>query len=255
MSETPRAIPPFPPTATAVARKRKQNFDFQQCLKQYATAALGTAGVSAVALAQNPSHHIQYTPANISLTAPPGSVVPIDFNHDGITDISMSAYGFTQAFSGHGGSVNGNLYVIPAVGNLANGAHAFAFGVPLDNFGTFRSSKQRMAYAREVVLATSSYHKTTSGGPFKNVTNKYLGVKIKIGGQMHEGWVRISLTCNHGTVSATITGYAYDIVANEKISAGRLLFPASEKSESQEAMPASLGILAAGSAAIPYWRK
>jgi len=239
------------------ANSRKNNlatrgsFDLQRSIAQYATAALGVAGVTTLAAAQAPATHIVYTPANISLTEPPQTVVQIDFNHDGVPDITLSATGFTQAFSGHGGSAQGWLYEQPAAGNLAIGGHAIPQGVPLSQGGAFRSNKMKMAFTKIFVLATSSYHKTSTTGAFKNVTNKYLGVKFKISGQFHYGWIRLNTDCSRGFCNGTITGYAFNTQANQSITAGQLRPPSADGAAIQEAPVGSLGMLAAGTAARP----
>jgi hypothetical protein len=120
-------------SVSETSARHNQNQDLNRCLKQYATAALGAAGISTLAMAQAPTTtNIVYTPANIALTEPnPGTIVPIDFNHDGVPDITISATGFSIAYSGHGGAANGSIFEAPAPGNLAIGGHALAQGVPL----------------------------------------------------------------------------------------------------------------------------
>lgn len=229
--------------------------DFQQCLKQYATAALGLAGVSALAAAQVPAHHILYTPANIPLYSLSPTTVAIDFNHDGITDVTITVTGGTSAHSGHGGATFGFIYEAPAPGNLAIGGHAIPQGVLLTHGGAFKSSRQRMAYAVRA-WGSSGFQRSSSGGPFKNAIDKYLGVEFQIGGKPHYGWIRISLTCGKGQIVGTISGYAYETRAGYDIAAGQLRSTAASTKEAIEKAPAgSLGMLAVGSSAIPYWRK
>lgn len=224
--------------------------DFQLCLKQYAVAALGVAGVSTLASAQAPATHIVYTPANIALTEPfPGTVVPIDFNHDGVADITVSLTGFYQAFSGHGGSAQASMFEQPAPGNIAIGGHAIPFGVALSQAGAFRSNKFQMAFTRNFSLATSSIHQTDTQGPFANVTNKYLGVKFKIAGQFHYGWIRLSMSCSRGFCTGKVTGYAFNSIANQSITAGQL-HPTAGGKAAVEVPAGSLGMLAAGARAI-----
>jgi hypothetical protein len=248
------------PKAASVSRvpaRHNLNQDLNRCLKQYATAALGAAGVSTLAMAQAPTTtNIVYTPANIALTEPnPGTVVPIDFNHDGVPDITISATGFSIAYSGHGGRANGSIFEAPAPGNLAIGGHALAQGVPLSQGGAFRSTKQKMAWGNFRFLLSTSNPIDSSGGPFKDVSNKYLGVKFKVNGQFHFGWIRVSITTHPSFVSGTITGYAFNSIANVPIFAGQLRPAGSEQAAIQNVPPGSLGMLAAGAQAIPYWKK
>ena len=259
MSEqNPNTLTQNIPTTSGGTRS-KDSAIFGQCLKQYAAAALGVAGAGVLAAAQTPAaHHFQYTAADIPLTEPGNTTVPIDFNHDGVTDITLSATGTSMQFSGHGGQAYGAIFETPPAGNFAIGGRAINFGVPIDRGGAFQSSKQRLAWAFNRVLATSSYHRTSSGGPFKNVTNKYLGVRFLIAGHVHEGWIRLSISCSKfGVVSGTITGYAYDTVPDELgvIAAGKFMGPVVKEASIEKAAPGSLGMLALGSPAIRYWRK
>ena len=255
------AVTPVVPSAShehpaASKARRSRDSDFQQCLKQYATAALGVAGVSVFAGAQAPPvPHIWYTVANIPLNTFTPSQIPIDFNHDGIPDLTISVTGHYANFSGHGGYAVGTVNAIPAVGNFAIGAHAIPQGKTIDRGGVFKAGKQQMARAYNFVVSGS--YKTSSGGPFKNVTNEYLGVRFQISGQQHEGWIRVTLKCNFGDVSGTISGYAFDTVANEDgLVAGQIRGPVVPvKASVEKAVPGSLGMLAAGSSAVPYWRQ
>jgi len=113
----------------------------------------------------------------------------------------------------------------------------------------------------------------TSGGSFYtrgywggNLENRYLGVRFKTDGQFHYGWIRLTVTSNvhleKPTLAATITGWAYETVANKPIKAGTAATAASvekpiarvQELHNQEAGP-SLGMLAAGAEGIPIWRR
>jgi hypothetical protein len=102
-----------------------------------------------------------------------------------------------------------------------------------------------------------------------NPKNKYLGVSFQLNGKTHYGWIRLSVTTNpqmHGPLmSATITAYAYETVANKPILAGTAGTAAAstEKSSAELEVPQnagnhrgpSLGMLAAGADALPTWRR
>src|ERR1700756_827523 len=96
MSENSATTHSLAPTSTGPAAKRKTNPDLQQLLKQYAAAALGVAGVSALSPAQSTARHILYTPANITVDTGVlrSTSVPLDLNHDGITDLTIMASHF-----------------------------------------------------------------------------------------------------------------------------------------------------------------
>lgn len=90
-----------------------------------------------------------------------------------------------------------------------------------------------------------------------------------IGGELHYGWIRLTLTTNpdpHGPfMSAKITGYAYETVPNKPILAGTASSAAgaAKKPTAEAQVPEnihnqsgpSLGMLALGSEALPLWRR
>ena len=80
------------------------------------------------------------------------------------------------------------------------------------------------------------YSNQTVEGPWGgNPKNRYLGVRFRIDGQIHYGWVRLTvLTQPTGTWSATITAYAYETVPNKAIKAGTAEEPKAEARGSGE---------------------
>jgi len=106
--------------------------------------------------------------------------------------------------------------------------------------------------------------------PWAGVTNRYLGFKFLIDGQVHYGWARVSVPDIYDVV---VTGYAYETIPGKGIKAGQThgkddieanpetmkledpgpgasLNPISDKSQ-----PVSLGILALGAQGVPLWRR
>jgi hypothetical protein len=80
-------------------------------------------------------------------------------------------------------------------------------------------------------------------------------VKFKINGQFHFGWIRVSISTSYGFVTGTISGYAFNSIANTSITAGQMHPLATEKAAIEDVPTGSLGALAAGAPAIPSWRK
>jgi uncharacterized repeat protein (TIGR03803 family) len=75
-----------------------------------------------------------------------------------------------------------------------------------------------------------------------NVKNRYLGVMFKIKGKIHYGWARLSVQVQFPlTITATLTGYAYETIPNKAIIAGKTKGP-----EDSAEQPATLGRLALG---------
>lgn len=226
-------------------------------LAGYGLAAMAMS-VGVPAAGQAPVGHIVYTPANIPIVAPGGSTIPLDLNNDGTVD-------FTITTTGSSSTRNGNFYKhvavfeTPGAGNSAIAKRALAKGEIIDKGGQFRSSQVPMVALN--FFAASGHFGTSSKGAFKHVNDKYLGVKFLIGGQAHEGWVRLTMTNSFGDVKGTITGYAYDTVANETGLAAGQIRSGNEDAVTGEAKPpaytvkpATLRMLSLGAAGLPLWR-
>ena len=77
---------------------------------------------------------------------------------------------------------------------------------------------------------------------WRNEKRKYLGFSFVIKGQTHYGWARMNVIgCSANGISAVLTGYAYETVANKPIITGKTKGPDVITLE-----PGSLGALAAG---------
>ena len=77
-------------------------------------------------------------------------------------------------------------------------------------------------------------------GNFDNVTNKYIGLKVRSGGTFFYGWIRVST--NSDLSSVTVHDWAYENTGVE-IAAGEI------------PEPGNLGLLAAGAAGLMAWRR
>ena len=60
--------------------------------------------------------------------------------------------------------------------------------------------------------------------PWAGVTNRYLGFKFLIDGQVHYGWARVSVPDIYDVV---VTGYAYETIPNKPIIEGHTFGPQS----------------------------
>lgn len=248
------------PTKTAVSSPtHRKNADLPELLKQYAAAALGVAGLTAMASAQVPGHNIIYTPADLAIDTHPSTQIPIDFNHDGSPDIFLSAHHFTDFFSG-GLGFDGYGRIDGSLGSAASviASHALPKGMIIDKGGQFKNKFVILASATSGSYLGATHKQVT--GAFANIKNKYLGVRFQINGKVHEGWVRFTLASSGTTISGTMSGYAFDTVPNEVgLAAGQIggrVGPGNEgKIYVKDSVPSTLGMLAAGSSAISYWRK
>jgi hypothetical protein len=217
-------------------------------LNAYALAACA-AGVGVLALAQPAGAKIVYTPAHVKFGR--NTQIAVDLNHDGIADFNIinnfsnfgyrnsyrlfaSAYGLPTAFVGKQSRGSGRPLALPAGAHIGPHRH-------------FSHDATSMAH-----FYTSSGRITISSGVWKNVKNRYLGVKFVIKGKTHYGWARLSVTMHRNGIfgiSAVLTGYAFETVANRPIIAGRTSGAGPVTAE-----PATLGHLARGAAAISAWR-
>ena len=241
-----KANPNQPRAAARINAKLEKN------LASYIAAA-GAAGACLLA-AQPAEGKVVYTPTNVTISL---SGTPLDLNNDGTADFSLT-------FLEHS-SHSVALTVIPQVtGNAVRpgqpfGAAAGFFGVPVGAGEKFISNS-KFAYGVGVVMAEdfgygNNYY--SSRGPWVDTTNRYLGVKFLINGQVHYGWARLSVSKG---LTAVLTGYAYETIPNATIVEGHVSGP--EKASNEPAsllapisQPANLGLLARGADGIAIWRR
>jgi hypothetical protein len=218
--------------------------------------------MGAITVAQSSEAKIVYTPANITIGRNAGHV-PVDLNNDGIPDFEFSNY---QTQVAPLGFRNFFLNVKPAwkangvvdYFNSKNMACASALPAhhqvgPQDQF----QANSSFLLERSTGSAYSTVQFCPWAGPQSH--KAYLGVKFNIGGQIHYGWIRMTVS---GFSSIAITGYAYETVPNKSISTGAtsgpvrvgVLAPA-EVPRLTPPEPASLGILARGSEGLALWRR
>jgi len=212
---------------------------FSRHLSQYALAASATA-VGLLALASPAESKIVYTPADTKVTG----FLMLNLNHQGKADFSFSSAAYT---TNCGNSFVALLRVAPYGPNRSqnrivgkNGsAYALTAGRKIGAAGPFSNNADLMG---RVTGTQNGGHRfegqwVNSG---KGVKDRYLGLKFSIKGQTHFGWARLNIAAND---TGTLTGYAYETVANKAIIAGKTKGP-----EVITLEPGSLGRLAQGAA-------
>jgi hypothetical protein len=221
-----------------------------QRLNMYALAA-GAAGVGMLALSQPAEGKIVYTPAHRVIG--PHHSYKIDLNHDKITDFTISNFGSCgtdQCFYA--------LFQKPAAGNSAVG-YNFNSGLVLESalkrgsrIGPGRRFQKGTGALVEAVFSSGGLS-TNVFGPWPNVKDRYLGLKFQIKGKAHYGWVRLNVKVVKTTITATLTGYAYETVPNKPIIAGKRHSTDDSPTElnagsfsTPASAPATLAMLAAG---------
>jgi len=91
--------------------------------------------------------------------------------------------------------------------------------------GTRRSSafrpgdRQAAELSGPMAMACDRLFITTPRAIGKHVTNRYLGLAMRIDGEIHYGWARLS-TSGVLNFQAVLTGYAYETEAGKSIVAG-----------------------------------
>jgi hypothetical protein len=222
-------------------------------LAGYASVATA-AGVSAMALAAPAQARIVYTQANIPIV---GNVY-LDLNHDGIPDFRFSTLHLSGARAGRPQtsfvSSLAQLRVYPTkLGNDIWGHSSYASALkPGVQVGPkFAQGGFSMVQVAGISGRLSAYYGPWQGTQQnRTVKNHYVGFKFKIKGKVHYGWARLDVTVKY-PISATLTGYAYETVANKPIVTGRKMGNPTRQATAGSAgglAPAgSLGALARGS--------
>jgi hypothetical protein len=225
-------------------------------LNMYAFAA-GAAGVGMLALAVPAEGKIVYTQDNRKI--PPNGGLSLDLNHDGVADFVFSNF-YTSTSS------TLNLSVSPANASNeifstgGNGHSVFAAALAAGRqIGPHGKFQKLLGEGMANGLDTEG----KCQGPWVNAHERYLGLKLIIKGKVHFGWARLNVHCDYPhAINATVTGYAYENVANKPIIAGdtKGTDDSAEQAEpaslrTPAAGPATLGALALGWRAPSVWRR
>jgi hypothetical protein len=230
---------------------------FNRRLHMYSVAA-GATGVGLLALAQPAQGEIVYTPTNITISTQGLHSYALDLSGDGTTDF------FISAISRESNDTSGRTSRIiarPAQGNGVVGyggnAAALQTGQPV---GIGRKFKGSMMASLHTFIGSEF----TFRGQWVNAKGRYLGLEFQIDGQTHYGWARLSVVghVKGKTMTAVLTGYAYETIANASINAGQTsggaeasLAPTGVPAFQTDAPPATLGALALGAPALSIWRR
>jgi hypothetical protein len=236
-------------------------------LHLYSISAVA-AGVGMLALVQPAQCEIVATKTNLPINATASLSPPtfLDFNHDGIADVQFSKYSF-----GSGGFVEADLKGRPETGGgLVGTSRDLGYGSALKRgarIGPSAHFVDGLPHGSNGVVLERSTAKSGRDGIYSqhfygkwgvNQPSRFVGVKFLIDGATHYGWVRVAITSKAGQViSGTITEYAYETIANKRISAGVLTGSSVDTEAGKEVEPgvASLGILALGADGMALWRR
>jgi hypothetical protein len=182
-------------------------------LNSYALAA-SAAGVGMLALAQPAEGKIVYTKAHEVLGLYGAHTYSLDLNKDGISDFTLT-WGRSQIAEWvdvNGAGKNG------ALGSNTDSASALKAGARIGRSGKFT---RRGVLAGMRAWVYSSLFDSTETGRWRNVDDRYLGLRFLIAGKVHYGWARLSVKGQLSGSTAFMTGYAYETIPNKSIIAGQ----------------------------------
>jgi hypothetical protein len=210
-------------------------------LNSYALAA-SAAGVGMLALASPAQAKIIYRPTHRVIGD--YHTYNLDLNGDGKTDLTIKNEFHINCSTGGGCS---SLQAL-SVGMAGKNEVVYnTFGAAALTSGRWVDPKSPFHRGDEVMARVGS---STSFGNWRNVTDRYLGLKFRIKGKTHYGWARLSVIVSHESrvrvafqsyITATLTGYAYETIPNKPIIAGKTKGP-----DVITVQPGSVGTLAAG---------
>ena len=218
------------------------------------SAAAAAAGMSLFALAQPSEAKVVFTPAHQTIAR--NVFYSLDLNNDGIGDFIISNVGTDFDIGAKIRNTNGSSFTSVfmrayAVGKsnrvwgTAGFQSALSKGVTLSSNGKFNQNGGLMGNVSS--HGFGPFYKGPWAPNGAAVTNKFVGFKFVINGQVHYGWARFDVRMrnaeNGGAGHAVLTGYAYETVANKAIVTGKTTGP-----DVVTMPPATLGHLAAGAA-------
>jgi hypothetical protein len=247
--------------------KKPSSKKLNRQISLYALAA-SAAGVSVLALAQPAQSEVVITKKTVPIA--PSTFVGISFANNGINDfsffLSAAFSSFSTLLDGYNLSMRSLKNGKGIVGTRPTGAirpdvSALVRGAKIGPSADFVSS-----VVGDFGVTVERSFIPYGGGPKQfvgkwggNPKNRYVGVRFLINGETHYGWVRLTVTTPPDKfISAKITAYAYETVANKPIQAGIVEAPIAEiqaLGDIQNQSGPSLGMLALGADGLSRWRR
>jgi hypothetical protein len=163
----------------------------------------------------------------------------IDFDNNAIPEITLSVQNVngstTYSYNGipipityQGAIANAQLgSSVALVGALGSGSGSSSYsfqisalndGDPISYNQAFGSSSSNALGADVVIDAGFFGNYSYQFGPFLGATDKFLGASFVVNGEIHYGWVRLSVDSSATTI--TIKDFAYNACSNGPINAG-----------------------------------
>ncbi len=261
---------------TDSAKKASSN-DFNRQAGLYSLAATA-AGVSLMVLAQPAAGEVVITNKNIPIPFCDGLTGPcpvsVYLNNDGIADFQLSLY---DSLRTHRSTIR--LTVEPLQGGAVVGTpprtHRYGYASALLRGAKIGPSAHFLAGQAGIEESTNFEGTGVTAPPTHglygkwsgNHPNRFLGVKFLIAGATHYGWIRLTVVTSPKScektksckdMSATITEYGYETIANKSLDAG---LPGADSTDDQAQETGdrpshpSLGMLALGTDGLALWRR
>lgn len=232
-------------------------------LNSYALAT-SAVGVGLLVLTQTADAKIIYTPTHQKL--PLNQDFFLDLNHDGTKDFHFHIATLNPRFPSQTRCSYASLNVFPQhrgnglVGqqHFGSSASALRLGTPIGPRNRFNGSRNLMA---EVIYCPVFGYYGLWENNGKGVSSRYLGLEFTINGKIHYGWARMNVRAyGNGkfTVSALLTGYAFETIPGKPILAGATHGPDDDEPTAlttQTHAPATLGALALGAPGLEIWKR
>jgi hypothetical protein len=262
-----RTIPACPPPITRPK-------SFLDRLGVYAVAATA-AGVGAIATSEPVEASVVYTSAHTQIFG----TIPLDLNNDGIPDfnfIRQSTYLGRSGFSSTvvapvnaANRIEGDGKIRFNRGHVVSALALPANSVVGTNVHAFHPAGSKFMRGYWFEIGTVNRYRSVTGAwanGVKGVSDRYLGLAFTVNGETHFGWARLSVPpLNHQfSVGTTLTGYAYETVANKAIVTGSSQairkIPEASLGLQQPQGPVrtnaqTLGSLALGYSSMALWRR
>jgi hypothetical protein len=207
------------------------NLRLDKSLAAYMAAGIGLLASSLPARAK-----VVYTPAHGEINPTHG--LSLDLTNNGVVDFIFSDFysstSSTLALSINPANSNNEVFSTGA-NHLSVFAAAIPAGMEIGPNGKF--TKRPFLEMANGIGTQPICH-----GPWVHANDRYLGLKFIINGETHFGWARLDVHCVYPhPVTALLTGYAYETVANKPLVTGQTHGPDANNA-------GSLGSLARGTA-------
>ncbi|MFM2385563.1 MAG: hypothetical protein RL660_320 [Bacteroidota bacterium] len=150
--------------------------------------------------------------------ATPSASFALDLNNDLVDDFIISYAALDKIICI---AQNNNAFAGDSSGNLRSPWALPSFSNICDTNNTWYDSSE------VGIMAWGA-----NSGNWVSASNKYLALKLVVGGNVHYGWARLDLTAN--SLSFTIKDYAYNSIANACIQAGQTTLKLKESDNNYE---------------------